>query len=189
VRTDSELIFVGAVDGGGSMTLTETFEPLVLRRVYGTFPTGVAALAALVGDQPQGIAVSSFTPVSLDPPMVLVCVAHTSTTWPSLGQAPRLGISILAAGQEQACRQLSARDGDRFAGLDWHATDDGAVLFDGASAWFECSVDQQTRAGDHDIVVLRVHDLDGDHAVSPLVFHGSRLRQLHPEPEAEGPAQ
>jgi flavin reductase (DIM6/NTAB) family NADH-FMN oxidoreductase RutF len=100
----------------------------------------------------------------------------------------RLGISILAAGQEQACRQLSARDGDRFVGLDWHATGDGAVLIDGASAWFECSVDQQTRAGDHDIVVLRVHDLDGDHAVSPLVFHGSRLRQLHPEPEAEGTA-
>jgi flavin reductase (DIM6/NTAB) family NADH-FMN oxidoreductase RutF len=171
------------------MTLTESLEPLLLRRVYGTFPTGVAALAALVGANPQGIAVSSFTSVSLDPPMVLVCVAHTSTTWPSLRHAPRLGISILAAGQEQACRQLSARDGDRFVGLDWHATGDGAVLIDGASAWFECSVDKQTPAGDHDIVVLRVHDLDGDHAVSPLVFHGSRLRQLHPEPEADGTAR
>jgi flavin reductase (DIM6/NTAB) family NADH-FMN oxidoreductase RutF len=177
---------VGAVDGGGSMTLTESFEPRLLRRVYGTFPTGVAALAALVGGQPQGIAVSSFTSVSLEPPMVLVCVAHTSTTWPSLSQAPRVGISVLAVGQEQACRQLSARDGDRFAGLGWHATDNGAVLIEGASAWFECSIDQQTRAGDHDIVVLRVHDFDGDHAVAPLVFHASRLRQLHPEPDTEG---
>jgi flavin reductase (DIM6/NTAB) family NADH-FMN oxidoreductase RutF len=164
------------------MTLTDAFEPLVLRRVFGTFPTGVAALAALVNGRPQGIAVSSFTSVSLDPPMVLVCVAHTSTTWPALSQAPRLGISVLAAGQEQACRQLSARGTDRFAGLDWHATGDGAVLFDGASAWFECSVEQRNRAGDHYIVVLRVHDLDGDHAVPPLVFHGSRLRHLPPEP-------
>jgi flavin reductase (DIM6/NTAB) family NADH-FMN oxidoreductase RutF len=187
VRTDSELISVGTVDGG-SMTLTETFEPLVLRRAYGTFPTGVAALAALVGDQPQGIAVSSFTSVSLEPPMVLVCVAHTSTTWPLLSRAPRIGISVLAAGQEQVCRQLSARDGDRFARLEWRASGDGAVLIDGASAWFECSVDQQTRAGDHDIVVLRVHDLEADHAASPLVFHASRLRQLHPEP-TEGTGQ
>ena len=189
MKTESELISVGAVDGGGSMTLTETFEPLVLRRVYGTFPTGVAALAALIGDQPQGLAVSSFTSVSLEPPMVLVCVARTSTTWPLLSQAPRIGISVLAAGQEQACRQLSARDGDRFADLGWHATENRAVLIDGASSWFECSVDQQTRAGDHDIVVLRVHDFDGDHAVAPLVFHGSRLRQLHPEPEPELEAQ
>jgi flavin reductase (DIM6/NTAB) family NADH-FMN oxidoreductase RutF len=177
------------MDGSGSMTLTETFEPRLLRRVYGTFPTGVAALAALVGNQPQGIAVSSFTSVSLDPPMVLVCVAHTSTTWPSLSAVPRLGISILAAGQEQACRQLSARDGDRFADLDWHATEDGAVLIDGASAWFECSVEQQTPAGDHDIVVLRVHGLEGDHAVTPLVFHGSQLRQLHPEPDGQAPGE
>jgi flavin reductase (DIM6/NTAB) family NADH-FMN oxidoreductase RutF len=166
------------------MTLTETFEPLVLRRVFGTFPTGVAALAAVVGEAPHGIAVSSFTSVSLEPAMVLVCVAHPSTTWPTLSKAPRLGISVLAADQEQACRQLGAKDGDRFAGLEWHATDDGAVLLDGASAWLECSVEQQNRAGDHDIVVLRVHGLDGDHSVSPLVFHGSRLRRLYPEPVA-----
>jgi flavin reductase (DIM6/NTAB) family NADH-FMN oxidoreductase RutF len=95
-----------------------------------------------------------------------------------------LGISVLSADQEQACRQLSARDGDRFADLGWRTTDNGAVLLEGASAWFECSLEQLAPAGDHDIVVLRVHDLDGDHAVSPLVFHGSRFRRLHPEQSA-----
>lgn len=163
------------------MSVVEALEPLRLRHVFGTFPTGVTALAAVVEGGPQGIAVSSFTSVSLDPAMVLVCVAHSSTTWPVLAPAPRLGISVLAADQERACRQLSARDGDRFAGLGWRATTHGAVLLDGASAWFECSIEQQSQAGDHDIVVLRVHDLDGDHSVPPLVFHGSRLRQLHPE--------
>jgi flavin reductase (DIM6/NTAB) family NADH-FMN oxidoreductase RutF len=169
------------------MSLADSFEPLVLRRVFGMFPSGVAALAALIGDRPRGISVSSFTPVSLDPPMVLVCVAHTSTTWPLLAEAERLGISILGAQQEKACRQLAEPIADRFSGLDWHATDDGAVFLDGASAWFNCSRDQRCRAGDHDIVVLRVHDLDSDHTVMPLVFHGSRLRQLHPEPK-EAPA-
>jgi flavin reductase (DIM6/NTAB) family NADH-FMN oxidoreductase RutF len=163
------------------MTLTESLEPLLLRRVFGTFPTGVTALAAVLDGRPQGIAVSAFTPVSLEPAMVLVCVAHASTTWPSLSKAPRLGISVLAADQERACRQLSAQEGDRFAGLDWRTTDNGAVLLEGASSWLECSLEQLSAAGDHDIVLLRVHDLDGDHAVSPLVFHGSRFRRLHPE--------
>lgn len=166
------------------MTLTDALEPLLLRRVFGTFPTGVTALAAVLDGRPQGIAVSAFTPVSLEPAMVLVCVARSSTTWPSLSKAPRLGISVLAADQEQACRQLSSRDGDRFADLGWRTTDNGAVLLEGADAWFECSVEKLAPGGDHDIVVLRVHDLDGDHAVSPLVFHGSRFRRLHPEQSA-----
>jgi flavin reductase (DIM6/NTAB) family NADH-FMN oxidoreductase RutF len=163
------------------MTLTDSLEPVRLRHVFGTFPTGVAALAALVGGEPHGIAVSSFTSVSLDPAMVLVCVARTSTTWPLLADVPRLGISVLAADQGQACRQLSARATDRFRGLGWRATVNGAVLLEGASGWFECSIEHKDPAGDHDIVVLRVHDLDGDNAVPPLVFHGSRMRHLGPE--------
>ena len=172
---------VGTMGGAGPMTLTEPLEPLVLRRVFGTFPTGVTALGGRAGREAPRHCRQRVTPVSLEPAMVLVCVAHSSTTWPSLSKAPRLGISVLAADQEHACRQLSARDGDRFADLDWRTTDNGAVLLEGASAWFECSVEQLAPAGDHDIVVLRVHDLEGDHAVSPLVFHGSRFRRLHPE--------
>jgi flavin reductase (DIM6/NTAB) family NADH-FMN oxidoreductase RutF len=163
------------------MTLTDSLEPVRLRHVFGTFPIGVAALAALVDGQPHGIAVSSFTSVSLDPAMVLVCVARTSTTWPLLADVPRLGISVLAADQGQACRQLSAPAGDRFRGLGWRATADGAVLLEGASGWFECSIEQEGPAGDHNVVVLRVHDLDGDSTVPPLVFHGSRMRHLGPE--------
>jgi flavin reductase (DIM6/NTAB) family NADH-FMN oxidoreductase RutF len=64
----------------------------------------------------------------------------------------------------------------------WRATVDGAVLLDGAGGWLETSIDQQVRAGDHDIVVLRVHDLDADHTISPLVFHASRFRRLQPDP-------
>ena len=126
------------------------------------------------------MAASSFTSVSLDPPLVSVCVAHTSTTWPSVSRAPRLGISILAIGQESAGRQLAARDTDRFAGLAWRRTEDSAVLLDGAAAWLDCSVEDQHRAVDHDIVVLRVRDLDADHKIHPLLFHGSRFRQLPP---------
>jgi flavin reductase (DIM6/NTAB) family NADH-FMN oxidoreductase RutF len=159
-------------------THSPVLQPGELRRVFGAFPTGVTAVAALVEGAPVGIAASSFTSVSLDPPMVSVCIAHTSSTWPLLRSAGRFGVSVLGAHQEDAGRALSGRGEDRFAKLSWRATRDGAVLIDSATAWLECSIEQEVRAGDHDIVVLRVHDLDADIDVAPLVFHGSRFRRL-----------
>ena len=157
--------------------MTDLLSQAQLRRVFATFPTGVAAVAAVVGGEPAGLAANSFVSVSLDPPLVSVCIAHTSTTWPTLRSADRLGISVLGDHQESVSRQLSSRDGARFAGLSWRATDDGAVLLSEASAWFDCSLEQEIPAGDHDIVLLRVHDL-GATEVMPLVFHGSTYRQL-----------
>ena len=55
---------------------------------------------------------------------------------------------------------------------------DGAVLLDGASAWLDCSTEAEYPAGDHDIVVLRVHDLDADHGIKPIGIHASKFRQL-----------
>jgi flavin reductase (DIM6/NTAB) family NADH-FMN oxidoreductase RutF len=149
-----------------------------LRRVFGAFPTGVTAVAALVDNVPSGITANSFTSVSLRPPIVSVCVACTSTTWPALRTARRLGISVLGAHQEQHGRALSERRGDRFAAVCWRATADGAVLLDGASAWLDCSIEREIRVGDHDLVLLRVHALDADPAVPPLIFHASRYRTL-----------
>jgi flavin reductase (DIM6/NTAB) family NADH-FMN oxidoreductase RutF len=168
-----------------------------LRRVFGAFPTGVTAVAALADGSPLGIAASSFTSVSLDPPVVSVCTAHSSTTWPRLRRVPKVGISVLGAHQEDACRQLSARSADarsadgqgadareanKFATLRWRATDGGAVFMEGASAWLECSVYREVTVGDHDIVLLLVHELDSDPSVAPLVFHASRFRRLSHEP-------
>jgi flavin reductase (DIM6/NTAB) family NADH-FMN oxidoreductase RutF len=148
-----------------------------LRRVFGVFPTGVAALAALVDGVPVGMAASSFTSVSLDPPLVSVCIAQTSTTWPVLSRAPRVGVSILSWTQVRHGRQLAAKHADRFAELEWRGTADGAVVLQGSAGWLDTSVEQQVRAGDHDIVVLRVHDLDAI-GTEPLVFHASRFRTL-----------
>ncbi|UWP87174.1 flavin reductase family protein [Dactylosporangium fulvum] len=152
--------------------------PTELRRVFGAFPTGVTAIAAFVDGTPAGLAASSFTSVSLDPPLVSVCVAKTSTTWPVLRRAGRLGVSVLGAHQEHLGRQLSARGGDRFAGATWRASNNGEILLDGACAWLDCSIESEIPAGDHDIVLLRVHDLDADRAVAPLVFHQSTFGRL-----------
>jgi len=160
------------------MSIRQAVDPRELRNALGAFPTGVTAIAALVDGKPVGLAANSFTSVSLDPAIVSVCIAHSSTTWPTLRIAQRLGVSVLGAHQERACRQLSARDGDRFASLDWRKTDDGAVLLSGTSAWLDTSIEQEIAAGDHSIVLLRVHAFGIDSEITPLVFHGSRFRRL-----------
>jgi flavin reductase (DIM6/NTAB) family NADH-FMN oxidoreductase RutF len=149
-----------------------------LRQVFGAFPTGVTALAAEVNGTPTGIAANSFTSVSLDPPMVSVCVAHSSTTWPTLRTARRLGVSVLGVHQAHAARRLAGPNESRFHALEWRRTDEGAVVLEGVSAWLETSLAQEVPAGDHDIVVLNVHDLAVDPAIAPLVFHASRFREL-----------
>ncbi|MEV8516841.1 flavin reductase family protein [Dactylosporangium sp. NPDC051484] len=160
------------------MSMSAVLHPTDLRRVFGAFPSGVTAVAALVDGAPVGLAASSFTSVSLDPPLVSVCIARTSSTWPTLRRADRLGVSVLAAHQEHLGRQLSLRGGDRFSGVTWRATQGGEILLDGACAWLDCSIEREIPAGDHDIILLRVHALDADRSVPPLVFHQSAFGRL-----------
>jgi flavin reductase (DIM6/NTAB) family NADH-FMN oxidoreductase RutF len=155
-----------------------TGDPAQLRRAYGCFPSGVTAICALEGGNPIGIAASSFTSVSLDPGLVSVCVQNSSATWPRLRPKLRLGVSVLGAEQNQACRTLSLKNGDRFAGVEWSAGVSGAVFVHGAVAWLDCSIQEEIPAGDHAIVLLAVHALRAEPERAPLVFHGSRFRQL-----------
>lgn len=160
------------------MTAVAQIDTAQLRRVFGAFPSGVTALAVELDGQPVGIAASSFTSVSLHPPLVSVCVSTSSKTWPVLARSARLGLSVLSEDQEAACRQLAGPAAERFAGLTWRASDDGALWLDGASAWFACSIDQVVPAGDHLILVLEVHEFAVDPTLSPLVFHASQYRRL-----------
>ncbi|MGF7238465.1 MAG: flavin reductase family protein [Frankia sp.] len=153
----------------------------VLRQAYACFPSGVVSICGLVNTEPVGLVASSFTTVSIDPPLVSFCIQNDSTTWPRLQPLPRLGLSVLGEAHDAACRQMSAKAGDRFAGLVFETTPEGAIFIDGAPAWIECSIEDELPAGDHRIVLLRVLALTVSPAVAPLVFHGSRfasLRQL-----------
>ncbi|NGP07405.1 flavin reductase family protein [Rhodococcus sp. 14C212] len=163
------------LDALGSDPATRT---AALRTAYGCFPTGVTAICAVRDHQPVGIAVSSFVAVSMEPPLVAVCVQHTSTTWPRLADLPRLGLSVLGADHDAACRQLAAKHGDRFAGLDWSATDDGSIFLHEAATWLDCRIHQIVAAGDHDIVLLRVEALEIHKGVGPLVVHASTFHSL-----------
>jgi flavin reductase (DIM6/NTAB) family NADH-FMN oxidoreductase RutF len=165
------------------LKLASTTDPGALRRAFGCFPSGVAAVCADIGGVLTGMAISSFTSVSLDPPLVSICADRSSATWPVLRSAPRLGVSILGDTHDEVCRRLASRTGDRFSGVSLERSASGAVLLHGAAAWLEAAVATEVPAGDHVVVLLRVVALAADPEVPPLLFHTSTFRQVGPVTE------
>lgn len=156
----------------------QDLDPLRLRAAFGIFPTGVVAVAAEVDGSIVGLAASSFTSVSLEPPLVSLSIANSSRTWPSLRRASHLGVTVLADHHGQAARQLSGPVATRFSGLDVAASDDGAVTIADGLARFDTTIFREIEAGDHTIVLLELHAVEHvDHSL-PLVFHRSGFSRL-----------
>lgn len=154
-------------------------DPAVLRSAFSQFPTGVVALAAVVDGEQIGLVASSFTVgVSQEPPLVMFAVQNSSTTWPVLRTASRIGVSVLAAGHDLVCRQLSSRKGDRFRDLEIETTSQGSIFVKEAPIWLECSIENEVPAGDHHVVILRVESLRVEAEIDPLVYHRSSFRLL-----------
>src|SRR3569832_276444 len=128
------------------------------RSVLGRFASGVSIVTARddAGDD-HGMTVSAFTSVSLEPPLVLVCIDHTASMHNVLLGHPRFGISILSSEQEAYSRRFAADpDTGRFDGIAFSRGDSGGVLLDEALAHLECTVLQHLEAGDHTIFIAEV---------------------------------
>lgn len=146
-------------------------DPQRFRRILGHYPTGVTVVTAIGEDgEPQGMVVGSFTSVSLDPPLVAFLPASTSGSWAKLRRVGRFCVNILGADHEQLCRQFAARGGDKYAGVTWAPAPSGSPIIEGAVAWIDCETDIVHTAGDHDIVIGRVIDLDSAGEGLPLLF-------------------
>ncbi len=160
------------------MNTSDKLTPTSLREAFGHFPSGIIAIAAEVNGVREGLAASTFVPVSLEPPLVSFCVQNSSTTWPKLKDVQALGISVLGESHDSAARSLAAKTGDRFADLETESFSSGAVFIQGTSLWMETAIEQLVPAGDHTIVVLRVSDVRVDPDIAPIVFHRSVFRRL-----------
>lgn len=153
------------------MTTGPTIDPVAFREVLGHFPTGVVVIAGIDQDgAPAGMAVGSFTSVSLNPPLVAFLPDRSSTSWPKIASSGKFCVNILSAEQETVCRAFATRGGDKFASLTWKPAPSGSPIIEGVVGWIDCDVDQVHEAGDHWIVVGAVRDLDIVDPTLPLVF-------------------
>jgi len=151
--------------------MTADFDATKFRQVLGHFPTGVAVVTGVDADgKPAGMAVGSFSSVSLDPPLVAFMPDKSSSSWPKFRDSGAFCVNILGAEQESVCRAFAMKGGDKFAELAWHPASSGSPILDGALAWIDCDIDVVHEAGDHYIVIGLVRELDIGTPALPLVF-------------------
>jgi 3-hydroxy-9,10-secoandrosta-1,3,5(10)-triene-9,17-dione monooxygenase reductase component len=158
------------------------------RRVLGHVPTGVTLITASTPAGPAGMAVNSFTSVSLDPPLISFCAARTSATWPLIRAAGAFGVNVLSEQHAEVSRRFAQKGVDRFAGTSYRLGVTGAPVLSGLVASLDCELFGEHDAGDHVIVVGRVVHLEVDEAVRPLVFHAGRYCGLQPSQSASSRA-
>jgi flavin reductase (DIM6/NTAB) family NADH-FMN oxidoreductase RutF len=146
-------------------------DPRQFRSTLGQFCTGVVIATGCVDGAPAGFAAQSFSSVSLDPPLVLLCPARTSTSWPKLRQSGSFCINILAAHQRPVCDLFAQSGIDKFAALPWHPGITGSPVLEGVLAYVDCDLEAEHDAGDHTVVLGRVRDVSiVDPQGSPLLF-------------------
>jgi 3-hydroxy-9,10-secoandrosta-1,3,5(10)-triene-9,17-dione monooxygenase reductase component len=158
-------------------------EPQLFRDVMGRFATGITIVAAIEDEIPVGFTCQSFVSLSLQPPLVAICPAKTSTSWPKMAAAGRFSVNVLADDQEAICYGFAKVGGDKFAHVDWRPGPYGAPLIAGSVAAIECAIELIHSAGDHEFVIGRVLSLEATEK-EPLLYYRSQLAWLRESTDA-----
>lgn len=149
------------------------------RDVLGHFPSGVAVVTGAAGGEGSGLTVQAFCSLSLDPPLVLVCPARGSTSWPRIEATGQMCVNLLADDQEEVARRFSMAGSDKFGGLPWTPSPaTGSPVLEGSVGFIDCSIEQVRPGGDHLVVIGRVLALDARNDRRPLIFYRSRFGRL-----------
>lgn len=148
-----------------------SFDAARFREALGHFATGITVVTAMEEGLPVGFTCQAFTSLSLEPPMVALAPAKSSTSWPRIAKAGAFCVNILGSHQEALCRNFAVSGGDKFTGVAWHRGQAvGAPVLEGSLAWVECELVTIHDAGDHELVTGRVMAL-GVGEGQPLLFY------------------
>jgi flavin reductase (DIM6/NTAB) family NADH-FMN oxidoreductase RutF/DNA-binding IclR family transcriptional regulator len=146
-------------------------DPKWYRQVLAQYPTGVCVITSITEQgAPIAMIVGSFTSVSLNPPLVAFFPSRDSSSWAKLRHCHSFCVNILSSDQEAICRKLASKDADKFADTPHRLSSAGNPILDGVVAWIDCSKHSVSEAGDHDIVLGRVLELDVVNKQLPLLF-------------------
>lgn len=151
-----------------------------LRDAMGCFATGITVITTTDrSGQPAGLTANSFTSVSLDPPLVLVCLDNKASTLPLFNDAEAFAVNILHIGQQPVSNLFAARDTDRFANIDWETWDYDVPIIGNSLANFECLKRNTIQQGDHVIMIGEVVKARFEQRRDPLLYYSGKYRRLH----------
>lgn len=156
--------------------------PTAMRRAMGSFATGVTVVTGLDEGEPLGFACQSFASVSLEPPLVLFCADHRGRTWPRIRPSGRFTVNVLGEDQLDLCNRFGSSRGAKYDGLAWELSDWGTPSLPGVLMRVHAEVDSVHIAGDHDVVIGRVLELETPSDDRPMLFFRGRFGIEAPPP-------
>jgi flavin reductase (DIM6/NTAB) family NADH-FMN oxidoreductase RutF len=152
------------------------------RQAAGSFVTGVTVVTSRDGEHGYGMTANSFSSVSLDPPLVLICIGLTSEGGEVISRNGVFAVNVLSAEQEPLSRFFASKDRprglDAFRGVDHHEAVTGSPLLDGAVVHMDCRLAATHEAGDHLIFIGEVLAIGVEPEAKPLIFHGGGYQLL-----------
>jgi flavin reductase (DIM6/NTAB) family NADH-FMN oxidoreductase RutF len=155
-------------------------DPRTLRDALGCFATGVTVVTCVDEEGgPAGLTVNSFTSVSLDPPLLLVCLHKMAASSTALIEADNFAINVLQTEQQPASITFSTRVEDRFGTTPWSCGEAGAPILKDSLCVFECERFAVYDGGDHHILVGQVTKASFDAGLDPLLYFRGSYRRLH----------
>jgi 3-hydroxy-9,10-secoandrosta-1,3,5(10)-triene-9,17-dione monooxygenase reductase component len=155
----------------------------MFRRVMSQFCTGVVIVTSCDDDGPVGFTCQSFASLSAEPPLVLICPARSSTSWPRIRATAHFCINILGEHQEQLSGRFAVSGGPKFDGVEWLPGSAGAPRLTGAIGHVDCALEATHEAGDHEIAIGLVRSLDYLEGEHPLLYFQSRYANVRGEPD------
>jgi flavin reductase (DIM6/NTAB) family NADH-FMN oxidoreductase RutF len=161
-------------------------DPQLLRTLLRHQASTVTVVTA-PGTPPAGFTATSFTSVSLAPPLVSFCLDRSSSSWPAVAVAEHVGVHLLTQRQQDLARTFATSGIDRFAPpTRWRSGPHGVPVLDGTLAWLVCRIVDRVAAGDHTVVLAEPLLAQPDSQDSPLLYHQGRYACLAPPVPALG---
>lgn len=153
---------------------TTVLDPELLKAFNRQFVTGVTVVSTIDGENALGLAVNAYCSISLDPPLIMVCIQRTSSTWPTLFRATHLGVNVLGRDQNEVLSVFASKEKDKFARIDWRPGPYGSPLVSGSAAILEAEIQERFQAKTHTIFVCRVRHAEVSEA-APMVYKGGKF--------------
>jgi 3-hydroxy-9,10-secoandrosta-1,3,5(10)-triene-9,17-dione monooxygenase reductase component len=150
-----------------------------LRRIMGHFATGVTVVTTVSRNGAlQGLTANAFCSLSLEPPLLLVCVDKKAESYPSFQESRIFTVNILAADQEDISRRFALSGGNKFEGISYRLGANGAPILNGSLGYLECELVEAYEGGDHTIYVGEVREAESIDGKKPLLFYRGGYREL-----------
>lgn len=138
------------------------------------FVTGVTIVTTTDDSGPRGLAVNAYSSISLEPPLVMVCIQSTSSTYAALHASTHLGINIVSTEQRDVLGVFSSKETDKFASLNWHQGPHGSPLIDASAAKLEGEIRERFQTRTHTVFICRVRYCE-EGTGAPVVYSAGRF--------------